>query len=626
MLVDARAKGKGATLLAYLRLSGPGWLQSAITLGGGSLAGSLYLGVVAGFGLLWLQPLFMILGIIMLCAIGYVTMSTSERPFWAICRHVNPVLAWAWALASLLANIVWCLPQFSLALGVFELNLLPGFFSETDGIGPFYAKVVISAAILLVTVLITWSYGSGHWGLKLYEWLLKLMVATIVICFFIVVYSLTRSGQIDWAAIGWGFVPDVSRIFRPAAAFDPVLAEVGANYQSFWRGKIVETQTDMMAAAAATAVGINMTFLFPYSILRKGWTKEFRGLQVFDLSTGMFIPFVLATSCVVIAAAAKFHAQPVPGLVPEVNAASATGEPPKPTGTETSEFNGLLAGRVEYEMIQQRMAQEKPAEDKSKAIESGKADFKALTSGESEFAKISAATPEPFEQMSPDEIKAVKDSLGAAALKRRIEQLPEAERMLAAMLVKRDANRLSQSLAPIGSGEATTTGSQSANLLFGVGVVGMTLSTITLLMLISGFVICEVFNIDPTGWKFRLACLPAAIGVLGPFVWSKAAFALAIPTSVFGLMLLPIAYLTFLLMFNQRSLMGKEMPTGGKRIVWNVLMIIAAGVATVAAVSQVWAKTKEAGLIAIGVLLGLALIVQIVRWVRGVRHAAPETT
>jgi hypothetical protein len=272
------------------------------------------------------------------------------------------------------------------------------------------------------------------------------------------------------------------------------------------------------------------------------------------------------------------------------------------------------------------MAQEKPAEDKSKAIESGKADFKALTSGESEFAKISAATPEPFEQMSPDEIKAVKDSLGAAALKRRIEQLPEAERMLAAMLVKRDANRLSQSLAPIGSGEATTTGSQSANLLFGVGVVGMTLSTITLLMLISGFVICEVFNIDPTGWKFRLACLPAAIGVLGPFVWSKAAFALAIPTSVFGLMLLPIAYLTFLLMFNQRSLMGKEMPTGGKRIVWNVLMIIAAGVATVAAVSQVWAKTKEAGLIAIGVLLGLALIVQIVRWVRGVRHAAPETT
>jgi len=81
ILARAQAKGGLSTFVAYIRLSGPGWLQSAITLGGGSLGGSLYLGVLAGFGLLWLQPLFMILGIIMLSAIGYVTMSTSERPF-----------------------------------------------------------------------------------------------------------------------------------------------------------------------------------------------------------------------------------------------------------------------------------------------------------------------------------------------------------------------------------------------------------------------------------------------------------------------------------------------------------------------------------------------------------------
>src|SRR5690606_8294459 len=37
LLERARALGAGATLRAYLRLSGPGWLQSAITLGGGSL-------------------------------------------------------------------------------------------------------------------------------------------------------------------------------------------------------------------------------------------------------------------------------------------------------------------------------------------------------------------------------------------------------------------------------------------------------------------------------------------------------------------------------------------------------------------------------------------------------------
>ena len=36
----------------FAKLSGPGWLQGAITLGGGSLAGSLYLGVIGGYELL----------------------------------------------------------------------------------------------------------------------------------------------------------------------------------------------------------------------------------------------------------------------------------------------------------------------------------------------------------------------------------------------------------------------------------------------------------------------------------------------------------------------------------------------------------------------------------------------
>ena len=73
------AEAEGAPLLKrfgiYTKLSGPGWLQGAITLGGGSLAGALYLGVIAGFGLLWLQPLAMLCGIVMLSAIAYVTLS-----------------------------------------------------------------------------------------------------------------------------------------------------------------------------------------------------------------------------------------------------------------------------------------------------------------------------------------------------------------------------------------------------------------------------------------------------------------------------------------------------------------------------------------------------------------------
>ena len=83
-------KGPLAVLGAYMKLSGPGWLQSAITLGGGSLSSSLFLGVIAGFGMMWIQPVAMIMGVIMLSAIAYVTLATGERPFDAIRNHINP--------------------------------------------------------------------------------------------------------------------------------------------------------------------------------------------------------------------------------------------------------------------------------------------------------------------------------------------------------------------------------------------------------------------------------------------------------------------------------------------------------------------------------------------------------
>lgn len=536
MLAEANQQGTAAKLKAYARLSGPGWLQSAITLGGGSLAGSLYLGVLGGYSLMWLQPLAMVLGIIMLSAIGYVTLSTGERPFRAINRHVNPVLGWAWALATLMANIVWCMPQFSLASGVLQQNLMPGVLGPESALGDFGGKVLLSSVILVVTVLITWSYGSGSWGIKLYELILKVMVAAIVLCFFAVVISVAMSGGLDLGQVLAGFVPNPGGLFQPAAAFEPLLSQLDEPARAYWADKIVGSQLDKVAAAAATAVGINMTFLFPYSLLSKGWGKEFRGLSIFDLATGMFIPFVLATSCVVIASASRFHGNPVPGLAEEV----AEGQAPA-DAKERGAYEGALNARLT-------------------AVE------------------------------------------GSAT----IEQLPLAEKQIAAMLVDRDARRLSQSLAPL-------TGQAIGDVVFGLGVLGMALSTISVLMLMSGFALTEMLNLPQTGWPFRLCCLASAVGVLGPFYWSKAAFALAVPTSVFGLMLLPVAYISFFLLMNQRTLLGESMPRGGARVAWNVLMALAAGIATAASLYMVWIKSGWYGLGAIGVLLALALVVQAVR-------------
>ncbi|MEP5569380.1 MAG: hypothetical protein ABJN62_16180, partial [Halioglobus sp.] len=60
----------------YLRLSGPGWLQGAMTLGGGSAITSLTIGAVYGYELLWVQPLAMLIGCIMLFALSHQTLST----------------------------------------------------------------------------------------------------------------------------------------------------------------------------------------------------------------------------------------------------------------------------------------------------------------------------------------------------------------------------------------------------------------------------------------------------------------------------------------------------------------------------------------------------------------------
>ena len=105
-LLDAQERGTGATLAAYVRLSGPGWLQSAITLGGGSLASALFLGVLGGTSLLWLQLIAIIMGVVMLSAISYVTLSTGERPFQAINTHINPALGWGWLIATCMANMI----------------------------------------------------------------------------------------------------------------------------------------------------------------------------------------------------------------------------------------------------------------------------------------------------------------------------------------------------------------------------------------------------------------------------------------------------------------------------------------------------------------------------------------
>ena len=279
LILNAGKKGRLATLGAYVRLSGPGWLQSAITLGGGSLSSSLYLGVLVGFTFMWLQPLAMILGVIMLSAIAYVSLSTGKRPLRAINEHVNPVLGWGWLIASMMANLVWSMPQFALGTAAIQQNLLSGLVGVEVMPDP-WGKLVVLCMLLAVSITVVMLYTAGGRGVRAFEIITKITVGTIVICFFGVVIKLSIRGALDWGMILNGLIPRIDLAFKPADTLMPFIQAVDARFQEFWFNLIVAQQRDVMISAASTAVGINMTFLLPYSMLRKGWDKTFRGLAL----------------------------------------------------------------------------------------------------------------------------------------------------------------------------------------------------------------------------------------------------------------------------------------------------------------------------------------------------------
>ena len=104
----------------YLRMSGPGWLQGAMTLGGGSAITSLTIGGVYGYELLWVQPLAMLIGCVMLFALSHQTLSTGVKPFSAMRDHLHPSLAWIWAVAALVSSVTWGFSHYSLSAGMLE--------------------------------------------------------------------------------------------------------------------------------------------------------------------------------------------------------------------------------------------------------------------------------------------------------------------------------------------------------------------------------------------------------------------------------------------------------------------------------------------------------------------------
>jgi Mn2+/Fe2+ NRAMP family transporter len=527
ILSEAHSRGSVATLGAFFRLSGPGWLQSAITLGGGSLGGALYLGVIGGSSMLWLQLVAIVIGVIMLSAISYVTLSTGRRPYGAINEFVNPVLGASWITATILANMIFILPQFSLCFDVLDKNF--GMFGEAPTES---SKIIFSAVIgVLAFGIVVLSFKPGF-ASRMFDALLKLIVGAIVICFVMAVVFLARTGKINGWEVLQGFIPDFSQWFKPSPGLADKINGLDESARIFWRQALVERQQSVMISTTATAVGINMTFLLPYSMLARGWDKPFRGLARWDLMTGMAIPFIVVTTCIVLASANAFHAK-------------------IDTEFQSDDWNVVQQSRLfkgTESTIMKRME---------------KADPNSLT---------------PPASLVEDGSKQWQSEQVA----KYIAGMKQDERIVASALVKPNTEALAKTLQPV-------LGNWS-NTVFGLGVLGMGFSTIIILMLINGYAVAEIFNRYQSNWlRIIGAGAACAVGFCWFWIWTgDSKTYLVIVASSFAAILLPIAYFTFMALMNNRELLGDEKPTGIRMTIWNVLMgvgVVGALLQSVAAVS-----------------------------------------
>ncbi len=416
----------------YLKMTGPAWLQSAMTLGAGSAVASVVAGASFGYTLLWVQPVAMFLGIVMMGALANVVLTTGERPYAAFAREIHPIVPFLWALGSIVASIIWHFPQYGLAgAAIWDIASMAGAPQNSKNV-ELFIKFAGGFAILSMSIIVTWNYGSSARGIKIYEKFLRLVILMVMLAFLFVVI---KTG-IRWKELVKGFFG-----FKIPPG---------------------EGTTTLILGAIGASVGINMTFLYPYSLLAKGWGKYHKGLAKFDLFNSMFIPFVLVTSLVIIAMANTVY---------------------------DPSFSGV------------------------------RTDLKPV----------------------------------------------DAARSLETLL-----------------------GSSIGRIILDLGFIGMACGAISTHMVVCGFTGCEMFKLEYTTKRYRAFTLLPAIGVLGVALPSP--LWMPIVASAIAFSLLPIAYITFFIMNNKHSYLGEAVGKGWKRVVVNIIMIIAILLACVGSAIQI--KTR----------------------------------
>ena len=153
--------------------------------------------------------------------------------------------------------------------------------------------------------------------------------------------------------------------------------------------------------------------------------------------------------------------------------------------------------------------------------------------GEHEFAKLA-----PFQ------------------VEEKINQLPPSEMKLANLLLGHSVDQLIDKLISIANN------SDSVKFILALLVLLTAFSTIVVLMVVSGHLLCEVLGRPHKGALFQSGSLLLALSSVGPFIWAEQGKWVSDPTYFISLAMMPFALISIFLILNNKELLGRERPSG----------------------------------------------------------------
>lgn len=268
----------------YLKLGGPGFMDSALTLGAGTLTAAMLSGATFGYKTMWLLWVAMGLGVFMMAAMARFTCRGGFR----IIQVQNRTHSWV--VGSLMTALVgtaavaviFNFGQYSIGAHLME--------SLTPLMGFTFPRQINWVVYMALTSWLILSYGRrGRRGIALVENFMKLSIGVMLLC------------------------------------FGACLVLVGVDWEGFFRGIVIPwlpsgvKGLDLFVASSAAAIGVMDWVFFHYAGLARGWGCRHESQARFDIGVGLFLPFIIVNYLVIGVFAGTLHKQGIsPGTAPEL--------------------------------------------------------------------------------------------------------------------------------------------------------------------------------------------------------------------------------------------------------------------------------------------------------------------